>query len=107
MNEHELQQIRAIDVESYFWALPCTIGDSETINVVDIVGRQWSTDGKQICFLLDSHNVFLAPPEKMLELVPLVPACKDAEWFKIKLRKEAEAMKEQRPCPTCKGTGKW
>jgi len=86
---------RAIDVTPHYHGIYCTVAGGEP-HVNQIVLRRWSEDGKEIVFMLESHNFYFSEPEASMLVVELPePVYADADWFQKAKQDDARLMASQ------------
>src|ERR1700675_1652924 len=114
-------QVKAIDVKPMRYAQWCTVRGENGLpgppfaNTIE--SRDWSEDGKQIVFMLGTHNFLFADPDQELELIP----CPHSEYVDLPAEDDRDARRMTDrpvvtpPCPTCghqekpkrKNSGPW
>jgi len=81
MKEPKIKQVRALEVVPHFHGIWCSIQDGEPF-VNEIAMRKWSDDGKQIWFMLESHNFVSAEPDELMRVVEIKPNVSEkTKWF--------------------------
>jgi hypothetical protein len=62
------EQVKAIDVLPFHWALWCSIADGKPF-ANDIVAVRWTEDDQRLRFMLDTHNFIFALPDEEMTLI--------------------------------------
>lgn len=91
--------VAAHEIRPRIWGYPC-FTHTGTFIVNEIACRRWSEDGTEILFGLDTHNAFVAAPD---ELVAVVPMLTPGRWvgqahradFEQSLREEQRRFNDQ------------
>lgn len=83
---------RALDVTPYEHSIWCTVGGGEPF-ANTIVLRRWSEDGKQVVFMLDTHNFLFADPDEEIDVVENEQPFYNREMQQKCLREDAERMR--------------